>query len=164
MAYTIVDPILGTQPISETSTTKRHPLGTVVRAHDPDFGESAFIYVQASNSSAQYDAVAVKAGYKTAPLTITNGKLGIELAFSQLAVGTKGDYYWAIQGGRPMVRLALATQPNVPLFATATGGVLDDASSSVVIQGIQAETQVTNSAGPATCVVRFPTAHHEPPG
>lgn len=164
MAYTIVDPILGAQPISETSSTKRHPLGTTVRAHDPDFGEATFIYVRASNSVAQYDAVAIKAGYKVAPLTITNGKLAVELAFTQVAVGTKEDYFWAIQGGRPLVRCALGTQPNVPLFATATGGVLDDVSSSVVIQGVQAETQVTNSAGQATCVVRFPTAHHEPPG
>jgi len=164
MAYTIVDPILGAQPISETSATQRHPLGTTVRAHDPTFGEGTFMYVQASNSVAQYDAVVVKAGYKVAPLTITNGKTAVELAFTQTAVGTKGDYFWALQGGRPLVRCANGTQPNVPLFATATGGVLDDVSSSVVIQGVQAETQVTNSAGTSTCVVRFPTAHHEPPG
>jgi hypothetical protein len=164
MAYRFVDGRIGAQPIGNTDSTQNHPLGTVVRANDPTFGEGTFIYVQASNSITQYDAVAIKAGYKAVPLTITNGKLAVELAYSQVAVGTKGDYFWVNQGGRPMVRLALATQPNVPLFATATGGVLDDASSSVVIQGIQAETQVTNSAGPATCVVRFATAHHEPPG
>lgn len=164
MAYTITDPILGSQPISETSTAAKHPLGLEVQAKDDTFGAGTFIYVQASNSIAQYDAVVIKPGYKIAPLTITNSKLAVEVAFSQVAVGTKGDHSWVLQGGRPLVRCANGTQPNVPLFATATGGVLDDVSSSVVIQGVQAETQVTNSAGTSTCVVRFPTAHHEPPG
>lgn len=164
MAYRFVDGRVGAQPISTVSTTQNHPLGTEVRAKDDTFGEGTFIYVQASNSITQYDAVVIKPGYKLAPLTITNGKLAVELAFAQSAIGTKGDYAWVLQGGRPLVRCANGTQPNVPLFATATGGVLDDVSSSVVIQGVQAETQVTNSAGTATCVVRFPTAHHEPPG
>lgn len=164
MAYRFVDGRIGAQPIGETSSTQNHPLGTVVRAKDPTFGESTFVYVQASSSITQYDAVAIKAGYKLAPLTITNGKTGIEIAFAQTAIGTKGDYAWVLQGGRPLVRCANGTQPNVPLFATATGGVVDDVSSSVVIQGVMTETEVTNSAGTATCVARFPTAHHEPPG
>ena len=164
MAYQFLGQTVIPQKAADTSTTKKVPLGQTVQAMDPTFGTSQFIYVQASNSIAQYDAVAIKPGYKIAPLTITNGKLAIEVAFSQVAVGTKGDYVWVIQGGRPLVRCANGTQPNVPLFATATGGVLDDVSSSVVIQGVMTETQVTNSAGTATCVARFPTAHHEPPG
>jgi hypothetical protein len=79
-------------------------------------------------------------------------------------MGTKDTYGWVMQGGRPIVRMLVGVQPDVPLFATATGGALDDVSSSVVIQGLQAVTQVTNSAGTTTCVARFPTAHHEPPG
>jgi hypothetical protein len=164
MAYQVISPRLGAQPLADTSTTQKHHLGETLQGVDSTFGTSQFIYVQASNSIAQYDAVAIKPNYKIAPLTITNGKTAIEVAFSQVAVGTKGDYVWVIQGGRPLVRCANGTQPNVPLFATATGGVLDDVSSSVVIQGVMTETQVTNSAGTATCVARFPTAHHEPPG
>lgn len=164
MAYKPIGAVVIPQLPADTSSTKKMPLGQTFQAVDPTFGVSEFIYVQASNSIAQYDAVAVKAGYKIAPLTITNGKTAIEVGFSQVAIGTKGDYASVIQGGRPLVRCANGTQPNVPLFATATGGVLDDVSSSVVIQGVMTETQVTNSAGTATCVARFPTAHHEPPG
>lgn len=164
MVYQIIGQTVIPQAVSDTSSTKKMPLGQKFQAKDPTFGVSEFIYVQASNSIAQYDAVAIKAGYKIAPLTITNGKTAIEVGFAQLEIGTKGDYASVIQGGRPLVRCANGTQPNVPLFATATGGVLDDVSSSVVIQGVMTETQVTNSAGTATCVARFPTAHHEPPG
>jgi len=165
MAYQILGNEIIPQNVDDTSSTKKMGLGKKFQAKDvSSYAVSEFIYVQASNSIAQYDAVAIKPGYKIAPLTITNGKTAIEIGFSQIAIGTIGDYASVIQGGRPIVRVANGTQNNVPLFATATGGVLDDVSSSVVIQGVQTETVVTNSAGTATCVARFPTAHHEPPG
>ena len=157
MAYNFVDPRIGAQGIAVADSTQNHPLGTVVRAKDPTLGEGDFIYVQASNSITQYDAVAIKHGYKVAPLTLTNAKTAVEIGFAQTAIGTKGDYFWAQKNGRPIVRFALATQPDVALYASATGGVLDDASNSAMIAGLVAITQVTNSAGPATCVARYPT-------
>jgi hypothetical protein len=166
MAYVYTSPRIGGQPIATVETTAQHPLGTKVLAKDNtnNGGEAEFIYVQCSSSITQYDAVVIKGGYKIAQLTITNGLTSAEIGFAQTAMGTKDTYGWVMQGGRPIVRLALACQPSVPLFATATGGVLDDVSSSVVIQGVMAITQVTNSAGQATCVARFPGLHHEPPG
>lgn len=157
MAYSITSPVLGTQLISETSTTARHPLTFTVDAVDPTLGFGEFMYVQASNSVAQYDAVAIKDSGKIAPLTLTNAQTAVEVGFAQIANGTKDTYMWVQKGGRPIVKCALATQPNVALFATATGGVLSSASSSALIQGIMAVTQVTNSAGQSTCVARYPT-------
>lgn len=166
MAYIHTVPRIGAQPLGEVSTTQQHPLGTVVTGRDitNNGGEGSFMYVECSASITAFDAVAIKHGYKAAQLTITNGKTAVEVGFAQTAMGTKNTFGWVMQGGRPIVRCALGTQPDVPLFATATGGVLDDVSSSVVIQGLQAATQVTNSAGTSTCVARFPSLHHEPPG
>lgn len=153
--------VAGGQPLLDTSTTQRHALGTIVAAHDADSitaaGTGEFIYVQASNSVAQYDAVAIKDGGKIAPLTITNAKTAVEVGFSQIAVGTKDVYHWVQKGGRPIVKCILATQPNVPLYASATGGQLTSVSSSAMVQGVVAVTQVTNSAGQSTCVARYPT-------
>jgi hypothetical protein len=159
MAYKYITPRLGGQPIGETSTTKKHNLGEMVEAVDDtnNGGVGQFIYVQASNSITQYDAVAIKGSHKIAPLTITNAKTAVEVGFCQIAVGTKDSYCWVMKNGRPIVRCALACQPDVPLYATATGGVLDDASTSAMLQGLVAITQVTNSAGPTTCVARYPT-------
>lgn len=165
MAYKLTSPRIGGSSVGTVDSAARMSLGETIEAREVTSGyHGQFMYVEASNSIAAFDAVAVKPGFKIAPLTITNGKTAIEVAFSPVAVPDKNTFTLVQNGGRPIVRLALGTQPNVPLFATATGGVLDDVSSSVVIQGVQAETQVTNSAGQATCVVRFPTAHHEPPG
>ncbi len=159
MAYKFITPRLGAQAIADASATQKHYLGEIAEAVDDtnNGGVGQFIYVQASNSITQYDAVAIKGSYKCAPLTITNGKLAIEVGFSQSAVGTKDSYVWVQKQGRPIVRGALATQPDVPLFASATGGVLTSVSTSVHIQGILAITQVTNSAGQTTCVARYPT-------
>jgi hypothetical protein len=158
MAYQVISPRLGAQPIGDTSTTAKHNLGERVMARDSALYDGEFVYVQASNSITANDAIAIKHGYKVAPLTITNAKTAVEIGFAQVAVGTKGDYFWAQKDGRPIVRCALATQPDVPLYASATGGVLTSVSTSAAIQGVVAVTQVTNSAGPTTCVARYPTA------
>ena len=164
MAYVIVDPILGAQPISETSTTKKHPLGTVVRAADDTFGEGDFIYVQVSNSCAAFDAIAIKATYKAAPLTVTNGQTAVETGFVQVAIGAKDSYVWAQKNGRPVIRLAASCEKDVKLYATATGGVLDDATTSVLIAGLYATTSATNTAVATgtTCVSRFPVVVRNP--
>ena len=158
MTYKLISPRIGAQPIETTDTTARHPLGEQVKARDSALFDSEFIYVQCSNSVAQYDAVAIKGSYKIAPLTITNAKTAVEIGFAQVANGTKDSYMWVLQNGRPIVKLALATQKDAPLFATATGGTLTSASTSAMIQGIVAITEATNSANPKTCVARYPTA------
>lgn len=46
MAYKIVSTnAIGAQPISETSTTQRHPIGTIVQGIDPTYGAGEFIYL-----------------------------------------------------------------------------------------------------------------------
>lgn len=166
MAYKYITPRLGGQPIGEASTTKKHYLGETVQAFDDtgNLGVGDFIYVQASNSIAAFDAIAIKASYKAAPLTTTNGQTAIEVGFAQVAVGAKDSYVWAMKGGRPLVRLAAACEPNVKLYSTATGGVLDDATTSTLIGGLYATTSATNTAVATgtTCVSRFPVVLRNP--
>lgn len=45
MAYTIQTPVLGMQPIANIDTTKNHPLGMIVTATDPTYGQGEFIYL-----------------------------------------------------------------------------------------------------------------------
>ncbi len=164
MAYQITSPRLGAQPITDTSATAKHNLGEVIRAADTTLGEGDFIYVQASNSITAFDAIAIKANYKAAPLTLTNAQTAVEVGFAPAAVGTKGDYAWAHKNGRPIIRLAAACEKDVKLYATATGGVLDDATSSALIAGLYATTSATNTsvATGTTCVSRFPVLIRNP--
>ena len=56
MAYHITDTVAGSQGIATNSTTQKHPLGTIVRATDPTYGEGEFIYLKgvASTSVGQW--------------------------------------------------------------------------------------------------------------
>ena len=45
MAYHISDTLIGSQKIAENSATQKHPVGTIVRAEDPTYGEGEFIYL-----------------------------------------------------------------------------------------------------------------------
>lgn len=69
MAYTIDRP--GGQAIADTSTTKNHPLGTIVKGVDPTYGEGEFIYLAGVTSTVvgsivNYDAVYVTALHTSA--------------------------------------------------------------------------------------------------
>lgn len=45
MAYTPSTPELGIQPIGLNSTVQNHPLGRIITAYDPVYGEGEFIYL-----------------------------------------------------------------------------------------------------------------------
>src|SRR5689334_6231194 len=97
---------------------------------------SKWLYVRASLSIAQYDAVALvwkTSGAASAststvpiavPLTLTNGQLAAGVGFAQVAFPDKGSYGWVNTGGTPIVKVAIDCEPYVPLYATATPGVL----------------------------------------
>jgi len=158
MTYYLVDPRIGAQVIGATSATARHPLGTIVKATDSTLGEGQFIYVQVSQSLTQYDAVFVKAtSNKVGQLTIDAAKTAGIVGFAQIAFGTKDEYGWIQITGRPLVRLAADCEPSLALYATTTGGVVDDATTSAMIQGLIATNSVTNAVTACTCTANFPT-------
>ncbi len=71
MAYQILGPTVVPQPIAETSTTQKLPLGTIVRANDPTYGVGEFIYLSGVGSTVvgsivNYDAVWVTALHTSA--------------------------------------------------------------------------------------------------
>jgi hypothetical protein len=157
MTDRIITPRLGSQPIETTSATQINRLGEVVEVMNVSTNTvGQFIYVQASNSITQYDAVAIKGSYKIAPLTITNGITAAEVGFAQIAVGDKDSYCWVQKSGRPICRFLDGVEPGAPVYASAQGGRLAAASSSVMVAGIVAITDVTNSSLVSTCVARYP--------
>ena len=63
MAFRITSNVVGSQPIADTSTTKNHPLGTIVTAVDPTLGGGEFIYLKGVASTV--------VGTQTVTLTVT---------------------------------------------------------------------------------------------
>jgi len=75
MAFIPTENRLGIQSISSTSTTQEHPLGTVIRAVDPTYGEGEFIYLAGVAST----AVGAPVTYNTSSFTTALAPVGTNL-------------------------------------------------------------------------------------
>ena len=135
-------------------TTQQFNLGTCVNLDD---GGQA-IYVQAASAVSQYAAVSVRSDNKAVPVTTTNAADSKRFAVAQVSIAS-GSFGWVQSGGVMRVNLAASCNPAVPLFTTATAGVLDDATVSGggvgLVAGIVA-TATASGATAITCVAGFP--------
>lgn len=137
--------------LGNVDTSPQFNLGTVVNLDD---GGQA-MYVQAASSVAQYAAVSVLVNDAVVPLTTTNSANSKAVGFAQTSIAS-ASYGWVQLGGRPRVSVATSCQPNVPLFTTATGGVLDDATVTAgLVAGLVATTSAA-SASAVTCIAGYP--------
>lgn len=121
MAYTFVDPIVGAQPIAETSTTANpaHPVGTILRATDPTYGAAEFIYLLGVASTAVGSVVTYNlASHLTALAAVgTNKPQPIAVAMS---ANVASQFGWYQISGIAIVKKTCT----VSLAANAAVGVL----------------------------------------
>lgn len=125
MAYTITNPIAGSQPIANTETTKFHPLGTIVNAVDPTYGAGEFIYLQGIASTAVGSVVVyLPDNYITAlASTSTTGMVAVAMS-----ANVANQYGWYQIGGKAIVKAATVAD-DAKVWATATPGTVDDATA-----------------------------------
>ena len=137
--------------LGNTDTSPQFNQGTTV---DLDDGGQA-VYVKAASTVATYSAVSVLVDNSVVPLTTTNAAASKAVGFAQVSIAS-ASYGWVQIGGKPRVNVFTACQPNVPLFTTATAGVLDDATvTGGLVGGIVATTSAA-SASAVTCIAGYP--------
>jgi hypothetical protein len=81
--------------------------------------------------------------------------VGRQVAFAQTSIAT-GYYGWVNLSGRPKTMLAADCADFVPLYTTATIGVLDDVTVSGaggLLIGIQSTTTISTATA-VTCIVK----------
>jgi len=117
MAFAITTHALGFQPIASTSTTKQHPLGTVVTATDPTYGTGEFIYLQGIGSTTVGALVTYNVSFVTALGTTA---VGISNPFAvAMSANVASQFGWYQIGG-----LAIgSTAGTVSFAATAAFAV-----------------------------------------
>ena len=138
---------------TDNNDTQKIALGTVVDLND---GGQA-MYVKSSLSACStFAAVLIEKDFKVQMLTTTNaGTVGKQVAFAQTSLAT-GNFGWVQLSGRPKVQLAANCDDFVPLYTTATIGVLDDAtvsSTGGLVVGIVSCTTISNATA-VTCIVK----------
>ena len=145
MAFIVSTPLVGAQPIAVTSTTQLHPLGTIVRATDPTYGDAEFVYLAGVASTAVGDLVVIDQGTTARTGTSSRGPVGIAMS-----ANVASQYGWYQISGQAVVNVAGAVADNALVYATATAGSADDA----VVSGAQVDGAVfrTSAAGAGTAV------------
>lgn len=118
---------LGLQPIAETSTTQRHPLGKRVRARDTAttaYGEGEFIYLKGVASTAIGSWVTINADDFSTTLLAANaiGPVGVSMS-----ANVASQYGWYQVYGKAVGLALTGYVDNALVWATSTAGSVDDA-------------------------------------
>lgn len=118
-----------------------------------------YMFARAASTVNQFDCVVFSTFGDSAsltpilgavPVTTTNAAaLGYPpVGFAQVAV-TSAYYGWFALNGVVRVNLAVSCNPKVPLYTTATAGVLDDATVSAgYVNGLVANTSAASASAP----------------
>jgi hypothetical protein len=125
MAYVITSSAIaaGSQAIADTSTTQRHPLGTIVTAYDPTYGAGEFIYLLGVASTVVGSAATYNADDFSTTLTVADAIGPIGFAMS---INVASQYGWYQISGKAVAKTGtVADDANV--YLTSTPGQLDDA-------------------------------------
>lgn len=123
MAYSLTSPNIGAQDIAATETSQKHPIGTIVRAVDPTYGEGEFIYLKGVASTVVGDLVVYDQYANTTTRAVAGSRGPAAVAMSANVAGQYGWYQ--IKGSAVVKAGTVAANGNV--YLTATAGTVDDA-------------------------------------
>ena len=124
-----INTLPGAQPIAETSTTKKHLLGTIVRATDATLGEGEFIYLQGIGSTVVGSIVSYGVGFVTALDTAAATGPSNPLAIA-MSANVASQYGWYQISG-----LAVATKADTVSFAAGAGFTTSAGLAVAVVTG-----------------------------
>src|SRR3990172_769087 len=118
MSYS-VSTLAGAQPIANTETTQKHPLGTIVRGWDATYGEGEFIYLLGVASTAVGSAVTFDPITYLTTLSAVGGNIPRPIAIA-MSANVASQYGWYQISGVAVCKKTCT----VSLAAGAAVGVL----------------------------------------
>lgn len=157
MAFSINTPYVVTQAISATETTQAVPLGTIVQATDPVYGNAEFIYLKGVASTAVGDFVIFDLYAGTTTRLVASGRGPCAVAMS--ANNSTSNYGWYQISGAVPGNVLASFANNANCYATATAGSIDDAVvSGDKIDGARSKTAIgTPTASQAVIMLARPS-------
>jgi hypothetical protein len=124
MAYINTSGIAGAQPIATTDTVQNHPLGKIVTAKDPTYGEGEFIYLKGASSTAVGSWVTYNMDDGTTTLLVPNAIGPVAVAMS--ANSSTSNYGWYQIQGKAIANAADVAD-NAKVYIDTAAGRCDDA-------------------------------------
>ena len=153
MAYGISDPRAGTQAISGTDTVQNHPLGTIVRANDPTYGDGEFIYLLGVASTTVGSVVTYDASTYQTVLCAVGGNIPRAIAVAMSA--NLGTYYgwYQISGQAVVAKTATVSLAAGAAVGVLTTGLIAGTGTGKEITGAVVAAVASNTAGRVTVKV-----------
>lgn len=154
MAYTPNENQLGIQPIALNSATQNHPLGTIIRANDPTFGQGEFVYLLGVASTVVGNVVTYSATtYQTtlSPNTVNN----VNPLAVAMSANVAAQFGWYQIGGLAVVKkTAVQVLPNAKIFQSGTAGRwMPTSTAALHIMGARGANLTTVTSTTSTWVV-----------
>jgi hypothetical protein len=157
MTWQITTPQIGYPTITDTDTTQKVALGTVVRAFDSTYGEGEFIYLKGVASTVAGDAVVYDEYAATTTRTVAASRGPVAVAMS---ANVANQYGWYQVKGAALTNTAASGTAGGFVCVTATAGTVDDAGTAVQVDGAVYRTATgTPSAGKAVLEINRPSAN-----
>jgi hypothetical protein len=128
MAF-VLNTLPGAQPLSETSTVKKHALGTIARGTDATLGEAEFIYLQGIGSTVVGSIVSYGVGFVTALDSAAATGPSNPLAIA-MSANVASQYGWYQISG-----MAVATKADTVSFAAGAGFTTSAGLAVAVVTG-----------------------------
>lgn len=153
--WAISAPHIGYQPITDTSTTQNHPIGTRVKAINSTYGDCEFIYLKGVASTAANDLCIfdTKTPSTTRAVAGSRGPCGVAMS-----ANVASHYGWyCIAGSINITAGTVAANGNV--YVTSTAGTVDDAVvSGDKVDGARFKSaDGTPAAGQAVVQLAYPS-------
>ena len=123
MAYSPIDPVIGLQLFTETSTTKNHTLGFRVKGRDEDRGVGEFIYLLGVASTAIGTWATINPDDWSTTRLVANAIGDVGVAMS---ANVANQYGWYQIYGKASGLALTAFLDDGRVYATATAGSIDD--------------------------------------
>lgn len=156
MAYTIVEHRIGLQPIAVSDTTQNHPLGTIVRANDPTYGQGEFIYLQGVASTAVGDWVSYNTTQGATVRWAGTANEGRPLAVS-MSANVASQYGWYQIAGNAVANISGTVAAGDKVYWQATATTSSSAvAGKQVLGAIAAGANGTPAAGQAVLNIDRP--------
>ena len=152
MAFSVYT-VAGAQPIANTETSAKHPLGTIVRGVDPTYGEAEFIYLLGVASTAVGSVVTYDASTFQTVLCAVGGNIPRPIAIA-MSANVATQYGWYQISGVAVVKktctVSLAAGAAVGVLTT---GLIAGTGSGKEISGAAVAAVASATAGRTTVSV-----------
>jgi len=161
MAYGTSDPRIGSQAISTTDTVQNHPLGTIIRANDPTYGDGEFIYLLGVASTTVGSVVTYDASTYQTVLSAVGGNIPRAVAIAMSANVAAAYGWYQISGQAVIAKSCLVSLAAGAAVGVLTTGFIAGTGSGKEIQGAVVSAVASAAAGRTTVKVMIARPHKQ---